>query len=165
MLLPVLISPRSLPHGFLGSTTGRHAVGRNMEPTGHRRSCSMSCANRCRADRHCRRAQGHQPLRSANTSLATATAAIAKVLVGGLTPRSAQASEHRPGIGLIGRTSRRWAHYDIGQTGGDGSYPGYFFYRRRHLPAPAPGIRSPICRGRGHPHADGVPRNQLRLEP
>jgi hypothetical protein len=30
MLLPVLISPRSPLHGFLGSTTERHAVGRNM---------------------------------------------------------------------------------------------------------------------------------------
>jgi hypothetical protein len=41
MLLPVLISPRSPLHGFLASTTERHAGGRNMGRMGRRRS---SCA-------------------------------------------------------------------------------------------------------------------------
>ena len=30
-------------HGFLGSTTERHAGGRNMEPMGHQRSCCACC--------------------------------------------------------------------------------------------------------------------------
>jgi hypothetical protein len=43
MLSPVSALPSSPPHGFLGSTTERHAGGRNMEPMGHRRSWYACC--------------------------------------------------------------------------------------------------------------------------
>jgi hypothetical protein len=43
MLTPVLISPRSPLLGFLGSTTERHAGGRNMGRMGRRRFCSACC--------------------------------------------------------------------------------------------------------------------------
>jgi hypothetical protein len=43
MRAPASILLRSARHGFLASTTERHAVGRNMAPMGRRRSCCGCC--------------------------------------------------------------------------------------------------------------------------